>query len=166
MSDVYATIEEADAAVVARLADVLELRASDSQQRGMLDTYLADLALPPGRRVLEIGCGPGPIARTLAAHANVLEVVGIDPSPGFIERARARAEDIPHLSFICGDGRDLPFEDGAFDAIVCHTSLCHIPDPDAVLAEAHRVTSPGGLLAVSTAITPPRRPLRAPGGSG
>jgi cyclopropane fatty-acyl-phospholipid synthase-like methyltransferase len=85
MADVYATIEHADDEVVSRLAEVLELRASDLQQRAMLDRYLHDLPLPDGARVLEIGCGPGPIARTLAGLTEVGEVVGIDPSPLFVE---------------------------------------------------------------------------------
>jgi ubiquinone/menaquinone biosynthesis C-methylase UbiE len=148
MADVYATIEEADEAVQVQLADVLELRAADLQQRAMLEDYLADLPLPAGAHVLEIGCGTGAVARALAARPGVGEVIGIDPSPVFVERARLRAEDVPNLSFVAGDGRELPFDDGSFDAVVCHTSLCHIPTPDRVLAEARRVIAPGGWLAV------------------
>jgi ubiquinone/menaquinone biosynthesis C-methylase UbiE len=148
MPDVYATIEQAEEDVQTRLADVLELRAADLQQRAMLEDYLSDLPLRRGARVLEIGCGPGPIARTLAARPEVGEVVGIDPSAVFVERARARAAEIPNLSFVMGDGRELPFEDESFDAVVCHTSLCHIPEPERVLAEARRVTTPGGMLAL------------------
>jgi ubiquinone/menaquinone biosynthesis C-methylase UbiE len=59
MADIYATIDQADLAVQERLADVLELRAADLQQRAMLDTYLDDLPLASGSRVLEIGCGTG-----------------------------------------------------------------------------------------------------------
>lgn len=148
MADVYATIAEADEAVLVRLADILELRASDLQQRAMLEDYLADLPFPRGARVLEIGCGPGPVARTLATRSGIGEVVGIDPSPVFIEQAQRRGEGLAKLSFLTGDGRDLPFGDGSFDAVVCHTSLCHIPRPEAVLAEAHRMLQPGGWFAV------------------
>lgn len=148
MADVYATIDEADQSVQVQLADILELRAADLQQRAMLEDYLADLPLPRGARVLEIGCGPGPVARALAARPGIGDVVGIDPSPVFIERARMRAEGIPNLSFVTGDGRELPFDDRCFDAVVCHTSLCHIPGPELVIAEARRVTAPAGLLAI------------------
>ena len=65
MPDVYATIEHAEEAVQERLADVLELRAADLQQRAMLEDYLADLPLPAGARILEIGCGTGAVTRTL-----------------------------------------------------------------------------------------------------
>jgi ubiquinone/menaquinone biosynthesis C-methylase UbiE len=148
MTDVYATIEKADEAVQGRLAEVLELRAADLQQRAMLEDYLADLPLRRGARVLEVGCGTGPVTRVLAERSGVGEVVGIDPSPVFIEQARLRASALPNVSFVLGDGRSLPFADGSFDAVVCHTALCHIPGPALVIAEAQRVLTPGGTLAV------------------
>ena len=140
MPDVYATIDRAPEDVQHQLADVLELRAADAQQRAMLEAYLADLR--PHGRALEIGCGTGAISRRLAHDA---DVVGIDPSPVFVARARELA---PELRFEIADGRALPFGDGTFEAVVCHTVLCHIPDCRRVLAEANRVTAPGGRLAV------------------
>lgn len=148
MGDLYASIESADEAVQTQIADILELRAADLQQAAMRDDYLRDLPLPHDARVLEIGCGTGPVVRALAARPETGEVVGIDPSPVFIERARTLAVDIPNVSFLVGDGRDLIFDDGSFDAVVCHTALCHIPRVEQVLAEAWRVTAPGGSLAV------------------
>jgi cyclopropane fatty-acyl-phospholipid synthase-like methyltransferase len=66
MPDVYATITDVDVAVQERLADILELRAADPQQRSMLDSYLSEAELRSGARVLEIGCGTGPVTRVLA----------------------------------------------------------------------------------------------------
>jgi hypothetical protein len=57
MADVYATITAADEETLRRLAEILELRASDPQQRAMREDYIADLELLPGARVLEVGCG-------------------------------------------------------------------------------------------------------------
>lgn len=148
MADVYATIEQADAEVQRALADVLELRAMDPQQRAMLDTYLAELPLRSGARVLEVGCGTGAVCRKLATLPDVDEVIGIDPSPVFVERAGQLAEQDAGLSFLVGDGRNLPFRDEEFDAIVCHTSLSHIPEPERMLAEALRVAAGGGRMAV------------------
>lgn len=65
----------------------------------MLGAYLDDLILPGGGRVLEIGCGTGAIARVLAARPGVGEVVGVDPSPVFLDRARQLAAGLPGLSF-------------------------------------------------------------------
>jgi len=147
MPDVYANIAEADAAMQERLAGVLELRAADREQRAMLESYIAELELPQGARLLEIGCGTGAVSRFLVTLKNVGEVVGVDPCALFIERARQMADD-HRLSFAVGDGTALAFDDGAFDAIVCHTTLCHVPDVERVIAEAYRVLRSGGQLAV------------------
>ena len=147
MPDVYASIESADEAVQERLAEVLELRAADAGQQAMLEDYLADLALPDGARVLEVGCGTGAVARTLAVRPGVGEVVGLDPSPVFVQRARQIAAGVDNLSYVLGRGTALPFDDGAFDAVVFHTVLSHIPEAGAALAEAARVTAAGGGLA-------------------
>ena len=168
MEDVYLTIGDADESVQKRLADLLELRAADARQREMLDEYLGDVALPAESRVLEIGCGTGAVVRRIAERFDGAEVIGIDPSPVFVEQARRLARGVGRVSFIVGDGRELPFEDGAFDAVVCHTSLCHIPGPERVLEEAARVARPDGQLAVfdgdyatTTVATSPADPLQA-----
>jgi len=157
MPDVYATIEQAAESVQERLADVLELRAADLQHRAMLEDYLDHLPLAAGARVLEIGCGTGAITRTLAARPAVSEVVGLDPGSLFIEQARRRAEGIDGVSFLVGDGRELPFEQDSFDAVICHTVLCHIPGPEQVLVEGMRVTRSGAPWRSSTATTRQRR---------
>ena len=145
MPDVYATIAEADAGLQQRLADVLEVRAADPQQRTMLGDYVA--RLDPRGELLEVGCGTGAVCRRLATLPAVTRVTGVDPSPLFVERARELAGDAA-IEFAVGDGRDLPFDDGSFDVLVFHTALCHIPEGERALAEAHRVLRPGGRLAV------------------
>ena len=126
------------------LADILELRAADPQQRSMLESYLSEAELRSGARVLEIGCGTGPVTRVLARLPGVAEAVGVDPSPVFISRARELGGADTNATFEQGDGRHLPFADVDFDAVVMHTTLCHIPQPDQVLSEAFRVLRPGG----------------------
>ena len=148
MPDVYVTITEAEPAVVEGLVDILELRAADRQQREMREAYFADIGFPAGARVAEIGCGPGPVARALASRPGVGTVVGVDPSPIFIAKGRELAQELPNLSFVEGDARALPLEDGSFDVVVFHTTLCHVPDPELALTEASRVLAGGGLLAV------------------
>jgi ubiquinone/menaquinone biosynthesis C-methylase UbiE len=149
MADVYATITAADEATLRRLAEILELRASDPQQRAMREDYIADLELLPGARVLEVGCGTGAVSRFLAGRSSVGEVVGVDPSPFFIDRARNLAEAAGlDVGFAVGDARDLPFDEGTFDAVVLHTTLSHIPEPHRALAEARRVLRSPGRLAV------------------
>jgi ubiquinone/menaquinone biosynthesis C-methylase UbiE len=148
MPDVYAVISQVDAETQERLAAILELRAADPQQRAILDSYVAEIDLPAEARVLEIGCGTGPVTRVLAARPEVASAVGVDPSPVFVAKARELAAGLDHIAFEEGDGRALRFGDGEFDAVVCHTALCHIPAPEDVLAQARRVLRPGGTLAV------------------
>ena len=148
MPDVYATITEAEPAVVEGLVDILELRASDPQQREMREAYFSDIQFSADARVAEVGCGPGPVARALASRPGVGAVVGVDPSPIFLAKGRELARDLPNLTFIEGDARALPLDDKSFDVVVFHTTLCHVPGPELALAEASRVLGRGGLLAV------------------
>ena len=89
MPDPYAFIAQADEALQAKLAGVLELRAVDPQQRAMIDAYLSEVELPNDASALEVGCGTGAVTRILATMPAIKTVVGIDPSSVFIERARA-----------------------------------------------------------------------------
>lgn len=148
MADVYATIADADHELQERLAAVLERRASDCQQQGMLQAYLADMELPDGAAVLDVGCGTGAVSRELARRPGIGQVIGVDPSPVFLVAARKLAASLPNLSFIEGDGRSLPSENNSFDAVIFHTTLSHVPEPQAALDEAFRVLRPGGVLAV------------------
>jgi ubiquinone/menaquinone biosynthesis C-methylase UbiE len=148
LPDVYATIAEADPAVVERLASALEIRAAEPAQGAMRESYLAEVPFPDRSRVLEIGCGTGPVARYIAGLPQVAKVIGIDPSPILLEHARRLSEGLSTVSFQDADGRELPFPDDDFDVVVSHTVLCHVPNPQDVLAEARRVLRPGGCLAI------------------
>jgi ubiquinone/menaquinone biosynthesis C-methylase UbiE len=148
MPDVFATITAAPPQALEMIANVLELRALIPQQQEMLRTYLRDIEFPSRAKVLEVGCGTGAIARVLAGWPNVGEVVGVDPSPYLIERARSLSSGVPNLVFEDGDGKALVFKEASFDVVILHTLLTHVPGPEAVLAEAYRVLRPGGWLGV------------------
>jgi SAM-dependent methyltransferase len=168
MPDVYAKVRDAHPRVLEHLMTALELRAADPQQRAMLLAYLTDATFPEAARVLEVGCGTGPVTRVLATWPGVGLAIGVDPSPVFVAQARRLAGGLATAVFEQADGRSLPFGDGTVDAIVFHTTLCHVPEPDGMLCEATRVLRPGGCVALfdgdyvtGTLATGPGDPLDA-----
>lgn len=95
--------------------------------------------LAGARRVLDVGCGEGQVARRLAAAGAT--VVGVDPAAAQLAVARARAGG-PVYARSSADA--LPFGDGAFDAVVICLALEHVDDFAHALREAARVLEPGG----------------------
>lgn len=148
MSDVWASVADLDAAAQERLAAVLETRGADAQQQAMRRAFLADIAVPPGASVLDVGCGTGVLTRMLANLPGVDRVVGVDPAPSLLAKARELAGDTPHVTFLEADGRALPFADETFDVVVFDSTLSHVPRPEEALREAFRAARPGGWLAV------------------
>jgi len=146
--DLFSDITKAPPDVLEVIVKTLELRAADPQLQSMLESYLSQIELPDPAQILEIGSGTGPVARRLASLEKADRVVGLDPSPVFLAKARELAEGISNLVFQEGDGRSLPFDDSSFDLVVLHTLLCHVPEPELVILEARRVLKSGGTLAV------------------
>lgn len=109
--------------------------------REMLDHFAARVA--DKRRVCDLGCGPGQVARYL--HERGADAFGIDLSPVMLEHARRIS---PALEFRPGDMRALDLPDGALAGIAAFYSIIHIPREEvaAVLEELRRVLQPGGLL--------------------
>ena len=112
MPDVWAAVAELDEPTQERLADVLETRGADPGQQAMRRAFLAEVDFPEHARVLEVGCGTGVVTRVLARWPGVAKVVGIDPAPSLLARARVLTADLPNVSFQAADGRSLPFDGG------------------------------------------------------
>ena len=107
------------------------------------------LALRPGARVLDIGCGPGFLATEMAEDVGPGgSVDGIDVSESMIAIARRReptAGSAP-LRLQLGEARALPFADASFEVVVSTQVFEYIEDIAAALAEARRVLRLGGRL--------------------
>ncbi|MBV8459351.1 MAG: methyltransferase domain-containing protein [Candidatus Eremiobacteraeota bacterium] len=95
------------------------------------------------RRVIDVGCGTGALAAAIAEIAPAAEIVGIDPSAPYVERARSQVRG----QFTIGNAQELAFEDASFDAACACLVLNFIPNQKAALAEMRRVVRPGGTLA-------------------
>jgi ubiquinone/menaquinone biosynthesis C-methylase UbiE len=120
------------------------------------DEVLAALRAHGATRVADIACGTGILADRIATELHPDEVYGVDVSDGMLQQARARSARVHWLK---GPAEQLPFDDGAFDAIVT-TSAFHFFDQPAAMREFHRVLTPGGLVAVATISPPPPPVLR------
>jgi SAM-dependent methyltransferase len=101
----------------------------------------AEIPIEEGR-LLDVGCGPGKLARLLAAANPQLHVVGLDSSPAMLEQAR-RGPAPPNLEF--REGRvEEPFFDRRFDFAVSVLSFHHWEEPRLGLEAVHTLLSPGG----------------------
>ncbi len=110
--------------------------------------------LPREGTILDLGCGFGVFAATLALGATGRRVIGLDVDAPKIARAQAWYGHLPNLRFVVGDldHDDLP----EADAVVIYDVLHHLQDADALLARAARALRPGGMLVVKeNDVTPP-----------
>lgn len=113
---------------------------------GRLVEPLLDLArVGPGTRVLDVASGPGYVAAAAARRGAT--VSGVDVAEAMVARAAA---EHPDIEFRRADAQSLPFEDGAFDAVVGNFGLPHFGRPERAVAEGARVVAPGGRLALTT----------------
>lgn len=93
---------------------------------------------------LDVGCGEGRFCRMLRHEG--IRAVGVDPTDGLLQRARALDPDGDYRT---GTAEALDFADGGFDLVVSYLTLIDIPDLDAAVAEMARVLRPGGTLLVA-----------------
>lgn len=99
-----------------------------------------------GRRILDAGCGSGPLSAVLRERGAI--VTGFESSPAMVELAERRlGEDATLL--VADLSEPLPFADGAFDDVVVSLVLHYLEDWTAPLAELRRVLRPGGRLLLS-----------------
>jgi demethylmenaquinone methyltransferase/2-methoxy-6-polyprenyl-1,4-benzoquinol methylase len=117
-----------------------------------------------GQRVLDVACGTGLVAFTLAEKSEC-EVVGIDQSEAMLAVARAQLAQRPSLGsrvrFMQGEAERLPFGDGEFDALTFTYLLRYVDDPAATMRELARVLKPGGRIGMVEFGVPHAPPLRA-----
>jgi arsenite methyltransferase len=105
---------------------------------------IKQLALLPGERVLDLGCGPGFLCESIAAIVGRDgTVTGLDISNDLIARCRTRNPP-EWLSYEVGDATQIAQPDASFDVVVCTQVAEYVPDVDRVLAEAFRVLRKGG----------------------
>ena len=115
--------------------------------------------LHPEMIVLDVACGAGHAAETLAPL--VRQVVGLDLTLSLLELGadRLRSKGVPNVLFQAGNAEALPFVDGSFDVVFCRSSLHHFSHPETAVSEMVRTCRPGGRV-VLVDIVPPDATVR------
>jgi SAM-dependent methyltransferase len=107
--------------------------------------FIAFAGVKNGDRVLDVGTGTGSAAAAVEASMPKSEIVGIDPSQGFIAYAQKNAKTT-RSRFEVGDGQALKFKDASFDQTLALLVMNFIPDHNKAIAEMRRVTRPQGIV--------------------
>jgi ubiquinone/menaquinone biosynthesis C-methylase UbiE len=109
---------------------------------------VAAARLTGSERVLDIATGPGYIAEAFAGVTQ--EVVGVDLTDAMLAIAKQRTKErgISNVSFRAADAQNLPFENVAFDVVVCRLALHHLLKPLEVVREMARVCRSRGTIVV------------------
>ena len=151
MTDIFQRIDEIDSEKQAMVAKRLEDRAQMPQFTAMRERYLDRIGLPMDGNILEIGCGSGAVCRAIAMRPGFSgKITGSDLSASLIETAnRITAEaGIDGIRYYQADGQASVEAEGSYDLVLAHTVISHVTDPTALLAEAGRLTTPGGRIII------------------
>ena len=108
-------------------------------------------SLPEGSYddVLDVGCGTGFVSEQMVARFGSRRITGVDPSPGMLDRFRAKLAGLPVEATLIEAGvHDMPVPDASFDAVVSGMAFHWFPEKPAALAAMARRLRPGGVLGI------------------
>jgi MPBQ/MSBQ methyltransferase len=110
--------------------------------------------------VVDVGAGTGFTTEGIVARIGAEHVTMLDQSPHQLARSQAKPS-LRGCTRVLGDAEDLPFADDSFDRYVSAGSIEYWPDPQRGIAEAYRVTRPGGTALLIGPVRPANRVARA-----
>lgn len=104
--------------------------------------------------ILDVGCGPGSLTIDLARTFPKAQITAIDLSFPYLKAAQKRLKKFPRVGFLQANAEDMPFKDGAFDAVVSCFMFHELPKKarENVIIEMQRVQKPDGLCVITDAI--------------
>jgi ubiquinone/menaquinone biosynthesis C-methylase UbiE len=98
------------------------------------------IAIKNVKNILDVGCGTGVLEDELVKQTTA-NIFGLDINPEYIAFAIKHTSTI---SYAFGDAHNLPYSSGAFDITLCHFLLLWVQNPQQVIQEMVRITTPGG----------------------
>jgi ubiquinone/menaquinone biosynthesis C-methylase UbiE len=132
--------------VSVQIAETYEASFVPALFAGLARHLVESAGITAGQRVLDVACGTGIVARTVADRVGPSgTVVGLDLNDGMLTVARRLR---PDLEWRQGDAVSLPFPDDSFDVALCQSGLMFVPDSGRAIAQMARVVAPGGTVAV------------------
>ena len=129
-----------------------EARDYDAMDHGAVNAaFVGDflVAWPGGNPILDLGTGTALIPIELCRRSTAAQIVGVDLAAEMLKVGAANvaaASMVGRIELRQADAKSLPFSDGTFGALMSNSIVHHIPEPRQALADALRVTRPGGLL--------------------
>jgi ubiquinone/menaquinone biosynthesis C-methylase UbiE len=124
---------------------IVKLFGGDKARKVLID----QVALQPGHRVLDIGCGTGTLAVLIKREHPDVGIIGIDLDSKALARARHKAARAGvSIQFDQGFGDELPYAEASFDRVISSFVFHHLRAEEKVktLRAVHRVLKPGGRL--------------------
>lgn len=150
--DVYRITAQLDDPTLDVVITRLEARGKHPRFIEMMNEYLDAMDIDSCRAVLDLGCGTGVAARSIAKRQHFAgRITGLDISSYLVAEANrfAAQEGVANtIEFRAGDSQNVGLADGSFDAVIAHTLVSHVSDPRCVLKEMARLVKPGGKIAV------------------
>jgi ubiquinone/menaquinone biosynthesis C-methylase UbiE len=123
-------------------------RMPEASLRAWADLITCFAPRTPAEAV-EIGAGTGMLCDALVRYGRARRVMGVEPSPEMLGRARWLHPD-PRIAYVDGDATRVPTEDDAFDLMLISRVIHHVPDRRACAREAARVLRPDGVVVIRT----------------
>eukprot|EP00732_Lithocolla_globosa_P000436 Lithocolla_globosa_v1_NODE_133_length_5886_cov_43.511748.p2 type:complete len:290 gc:universal NODE_133_length_5886_cov_43.511748:3981-3112(-) len=147
LADPHSISSQLDKDTTEALITRLESRGKDSIFRSTFESYFP--LLSSCENVLEVGCGTGVVVRALAASPGFKgQVTGVDQCVPFLEKAKSLSLSLNNLRFVCANATTLledlrqgGVENIHFDAIILHTLISHVTEPERVLTSCRDIAS-------------------------
>ena len=149
MADLFQIIDDIDADKQAMVVKRLEDRAQMPKFAEIRENYFDKIGLPLTGRILELGCGTGPVCRAIASRPGFVgTVVGSDLSAKLIEVAKdiTAKSGLKNIEYYQADAQASDAHHGLYDLVLAHTVISHVANPAALLHEAIRLARPGAQI--------------------